>query len=688
MKSAAQNHGFRKITLAAVLAAGASLFVLVEHCVALSSNPVLDTSSTGGLPSGTAAFAAPDQPFGSVTALQTGLDALSGQRVAEARTIRDSLPNTSLDRHILVWAIALKGGTEVPSADIARTAAALPGWPGLEVLRRNMERALLRENPSPAYVLRTLGATDPTTPEGAIILARANVAIGKPDAARKALANIWRTAKMDAAKEAAIITEFGVLIPTADHRFRMERMFYADRATSAVRLAKLARAEALAIAWSAVLRRDPKAGKLIEAVPADQRSAGYIFAKAEYLRRQKKYVEAAAALEAAPKDAAALVDADAWWIERRVLSRELLDARKPKLAYQVAAGHSAENPANAADAEFHAGWYALRSLGDPTTAAKHFARIAELTEGPISRSRAYYWLGRAAEDGGPGSAADYYEKAASFGTTFYGQLAAQKLGRKTINVAYPEPTDADRTNFPRREAVRAMARLAEAGYPQFADTLYLDLADQLTSPGELALLAVTAEQRNNHYLALKVGKIAAQRGIDIGALSHPMGVIPASANISTSGTALAYAIARQESEFNVGAISSAGAHGLLQLMPGTAEEVAKKVGLPFSKIRLTTDAGYNATLGAAFLGQQLSRFGGSYVLTFIGYNAGPRRADQWIRRYGDPRGKDLDAVIDWIERIPYAETRAYVQRVMENYQVYKMRLSGSFDIEDDLLNGR
>ncbi len=255
-------------------------------------------------------------------------------------------------------------------------------------------------------------------------------------------------------------------------------------------------------------------------------------------------------------------------------------------------------------------------------------------------------------------------------------------------MVYPTPSAADRQAFSQREAVSAISRLEGAGYARYAEMLYRDLSNQLTSPGELALLAVMAEKQDNHYLALRVGKIAAQRGIDVGALSHPVGVIPSSANISGSGKALAYAIARQESEFNVAAVSNAGARGLLQLMPGTAKDVAKKAGLAYSADKLTSDAGYNATLGAAFLGEQLGRFNGSYVLTFAGYNAGPRRADQWIARYGDPRGKDLDTVIDWIERIPFSETRSYVQRVMENYQVYKMRLTGGYDIAGDLVNGR
>ena len=250
------------------------------------------------------------------------------------------------------------------------------------------------------------------------------------------------------------------------------------------------------------------------------------------------------------------------------------------------------------------------------------------------------------------------------------------------------PSDADRLAFARRETVQAIRRLEQAGDELRAGMLYRGLAAQLTSPGELALLAAMAEKRGDHFLALRIGKIAAGHGIEIGALAHPLGAIPNSARISRSGTALAYAIARQESEFNVAAVSGAGARGLLQLLPGTAKEVARKSGLPYSKSRLTSDAGYNATLGAAFLGEQLGRFNGSYVLTFAGYNAGPRRAQEWVNRYGDPRGKDIDTVVDWIERIPFSETRSYVQRVMENYQVYKTRLSGRFDIATDLVSGR
>lgn len=627
-------------------------------------------------------------PSASVAALKSGLDALAANDIQRARQVRETLPAKSLDRHILAWAIALYGGDQVPSGEIADAAKMLPNWPGTIALRKNSERALYRENPAPQVVVRAFDGSQPLTFEGVVILARSYVALGDTKAARSVLSPFWRTEKLEATDEAAVIREFGALIPAADHRFRMERMFYADRVASALRVAGLAGAQQLADAWAAVTKGDKNAAKLLKGVPAAQRAAGYLFAEAEYLRKQQKFSDAAALVLKAPGDRDALVDPDAWWVERRVLSRELVDQGDMKTAYRIVAAHAAESPANAAEAEFHAGWYALRGLNDPSTAAKHFAQIAELAQGPMSLSRAYYWLGRAAEVGGPGSAKDYFSRAASYGTTFYGQLAGERVGRQTLNIVYPQPSAADRRNFATREAVSAIMRLQQAGYDRYAETLYRDLAGQLSSPGELALLAMLAERQGNHFMALKVGKIAGARGIDVGALSHPLGVIPDTANISGSGKALAYAIARQESEFNIGAVSSAGARGLLQLMPGTAKQLAKKAGMTFSQARLTTDAGYNATLGAAFLGEQLGRFDGSYVLTFAGYNAGPARAAQWVAKYGDPRGKDIDAIVDWIERIPYTETRNYVQRVMENYEVYKMRISGKYDIVGDLVNGR
>ncbi|MFC6444403.1 lytic transglycosylase domain-containing protein [Shinella zoogloeoides] len=621
--------------------------------------------------------------------LREGLDALSNRDAATAIAARDRLPANSLDRHILTWAIAVSGQRGVPSWEIANAQRELKGWPGLTALRTHSERALARENPPTADVLAAFGTTRPETAEGAIVLCRALIATGNPARATEILQSFWRKETLSPDLESQILDEFGTLLTTDDHKARMDMLLYRDRKEQAQRFGDLGKAQSLYRAWAAVLGKQKTAGDLIKAVDARwHQDPAYTYLRIRNLRNKEEYRAAAKLFDAMPEEPARLVNPGAWWNEQRIVSRGLADLGDYRDAYRVAAHHGADDPADIVEAEFHAGWYALRDLGEPKTAAKHFRRILQASDRPLSVSRAWYWLGRAAEKGGPGEAKDYFAKAANFPGTFYGQLAGARLGRKALNVAYPTPTAEERARFHQREAVQAIARLQAAGHGWRGDSLYRALAGDLMSPGELALLAAQAEKEGNHQLSLQIGKIAFGRGIDVAALAFPIGVIPDGANISGSGKALAYAIARQESAFNPAAVSPANARGLLQLMPGTAEGVAKRYGLAYSKERLTTDAAYNATLGAHYLGEQISDFGGSYVLTFIAYNAGPRRVPQWIARYGDPRGKPIDEVVDWIERIPFSETRGYVQRVMENYQVYKTRLGQKADIVHDLSVGR
>jgi len=621
--------------------------------------------------------------------LKAGLDALAARDAATALSARDSLPPGSLDRHILTWAIAVSGQAGVPSSEIAAAQRELKGWPGLKTLRAHSERALARERPPAEEVLSAFGTTLPETAEGAMALARALLATGDTARTGEVLRAFWLKEPLSKGLETAVLDRFGDLLTPADHKARMEMLLYRDRVDQAARFGDLGKAQSLFRAWAAVIRKAKNADALITAVDASwHKDPAYAFLRIRHLRNKEAYRAAGKLFAAMPDDPARLVDPGAWWNEQRIVSRGLADLGDHRDAYRIAARHHAEAQTDIVEAEFHAGWYALRDLKDPTTASAHFRKILQASDRPLSLSRAWYWLGRAAEKGGPGEAEEFFAKAANFPGTFYGQLAAARLGRTTLNVAYPKPTAEERARFRGREAVQAIGRLTEAGHAGRAGSLYRALAEELTSPGELALLAADAERDGNHQLSLQVGKIAFGRGIDVAALAFPIGVIPDSADIAGSGKALAYAIARQESAFNPAAVSPADARGLLQLMPGTARGVAKRYGLAYAPEKLTTDAAYNATLGAHYLGEQIEGFGGSYVLTFIAYNAGPRRVPQWIARYGDPRGKPIDEVVDWIERIPFSETRAYVQRVMENYQVYKTRLGQQADIVQDLRMGR
>ncbi|MBB4142661.1 transglycosylase SLT domain-containing protein [Rhizobium rhizoryzae] len=640
---------------------------------------------TGSIPRATA----PQDADASLSLLKQGLDSLSNRDIASALAARDALTPGSLDHHLLTWALATSGARGVPSSEIAEAQRELTGWPGLSRLRANSERSLFAENPPPAQVLAAFGSTLPETPQGAIILARALAAQGNGPGAAKILRPFWIGYALDKDLEDQILREFGSVLTASDHRARMDYLMYRGRSAQAQRFSELGRAPSLYKAWVAVATNAKNAAALISSVDRSlQDDSAYLFVRIEYLRRQDQYEQAASLLARAPKDRGDMVNASEWWNERRIIARGLADNGDFRSAYQVVAAHNAKSPTDIVDAEFHAGWYALRGMRDPKVASQHFERILKASSRPLSASRAWYWLGRSAEAGGPGNAGDYFSKAAAYSATFYGQLAAARLNRPALNVSYPSPSAQDRRLFESREAVRAIDRLDQAGHAKRADALYKALADEMTSPGELAILAARAERNNNHAMSLEIGKSAFNRGLDVAALAFPIGVIPPSANINGSGKALAYSIARQESAFNPTAISGADARGLLQLLPGTAKAVAGRHGLPFTAAKLTSDPGYNATLGAHYLGEQIDAFDGSYIMTFIAYNAGPRRVPEWIARYGDPRGKTIDEVVDWIERIPFPETRNYVQRVMENYQVYKVRLGQKADIVDDLRFGR
>ncbi len=623
------------------------------------------------------------------TELKSGLDALSNKKPLQALAIRDGMARGTLDRHILTWAIATSGQAGIPSAEIAAASQELAGWPGLGSLRGFSERALYNENPPAAEVLAAFGDTAPETPEGAFILSKALIATGRPALAAAHIRKVWRNQMLDTALEDKFLAAFSGLLGPADHKARMDLLLYRSKTAQAKRFGDLGKAQPLYTAWAAVNDRSPRAAALIANIAPQWKSdPAYLFMRIEYERRQERYDTAASLLMQMPRDRSLLVDASQWWDEQRIVSRGLVDQGDYETAYRIAANNVAVSPVDVGEAEFHAGWYALRGLKDPATAATHFRKILQVSNGPISVSRAWYWLGRTAEAGGPGKASEFYGKAAALPSTFYGQLAAQKLGRRMLDVTYPSPSPDDRQRFQSREAVLAIARLEAAGNGWRADSLYRALAQQLQSPGEIALLAASAERSGNHQLSLQVGKIAYGRGVDVAALAFPIGVIPDNANIAGSGKALAYAIARQESAFNPQAVSSANARGLLQLLPKTAKAVAGRHGMVYSSDRLTQDAGYNATLGSHYLGEQIDAFSGSYILTFVAYNAGPKKVPEWIARYGDPRGKPIDEVVDWIERIPFPETRNYVQRVMENYEVYKARLGQQSDIVQDLVQGR
>jgi soluble lytic murein transglycosylase len=470
-----------------------------------------------------------------------------------------------------------------------------------------------------------------------------------------------------------VLREFGIVLRPEDHKLRADRLLYKEIVPAGLRAARLAGADVslLERARAAVVANAPSDAAIAAVPKALQNDPGLIYAKIQKARRAGRITEAAALMQAAPRDPALLVDGDAWWVERRLIARKLLDLGDPQTAYAIAAGASATSNAMRIEAAFHAGWIALRFLDKPALAAPHFAAASAMAETPISISRGAYWQGRTAEAlGQPAEAARFYAIAASQPTTFYGQLASAKIGRGAITLRQPPPA-AEGTA--RRDAIEVVDLLFALGERDLGTSLALATARSEPDEAQVAALAEVMEATQDARATLIVGKAATQRGMPVDEAAFPTFGIPgyrpfgASADRST-----VFAIARQESEFDPHAVSSAGAKGLMQVIASTARQTAQAAGVPFDEGRLLSDTAFNAQIGAAHLGKLLADQDGSYILTFAAYNAGSRKVQEWIAAYGDPRKPGVDP-IDWIERIPFTETRNYVQRVFENMQIYRVR---------------
>ncbi len=569
-------------------------------------------------------------------------------------------------------------------------------WPSLSLVRRRVEGLLYDARHEPNYVIRFFAQQQPISGEGKITLARALLATGDRNGAINLVRSAWRQDDFPPYIEVETMTMFPGVLTREDHKLRAEKLFHAEKADAGLRNAERAGGDIAAWgkAWAAVIKKSSSAGKLLDAVPAAmQKDAGLLFARVQNSRQRDDYKSGARYFLEAPRDPARLMDTDDWWREGRLIVRKMLDQNDPKTAYRVAAhAGTAESENYKADQQFMAGWVALRFLKDPGTAIKHFSQWESFSKHPVTLARGFYWLGRAQEAANNRQAAQgAYSRAAVFTTTYYGQLARARIGMKDLPLHRPlEPTARDRAEFAKLEPVQALKWLYAADERQLTIPFYVDYAVRLKDEAAFLLLGAIAYDNRDARGMVLVGKTAYSNGIQLDTIAYPVFGIP---EIPPSNPpvdkALVYAIARQESQFHQGAESTAKAYGLMQVIQPTARNIAKRMGLPFDLGKLRADPHYNTRLGANELGSLMQDYRGSYILTCIGYNAGPGRARQWIAAYGDPRDPNVD-VIDWVERIPISETRFYIQRILENLQVYKVLFGTErgLMIEADINRGR
>ncbi|MCC6735340.1 MAG: transglycosylase SLT domain-containing protein [Bauldia sp.] len=593
-----------------------------------------------------------------------------------------------LTLQVIDWLIATNLYEGSTSARMAQAMADLDGWPGRSLMQIRYEQALIREAPTPAEAIAALSATPPAMEPSTLLYARSLRNEGRSEEAAAFIANYWRTQSFSEEMATTILAEFGDLLSQADLAYGMSRFLYDGQNDRALAVAQRLGTDyrRLAAAWAAANDGGGNAAGLLDAVQELRTDPGYQYARLLVAIRAGNRNEAARILREAPADPAALIDPDAWAEERRTLGWTLVNRGNAELAYEVLSGHAATDRNVIVEIEFDAGWVALRRLDDPAAAVEHFRQIAANSSLPISQSRGYYWLGRAlSEAGAAEEAAEAYRTAARYPTTFYGQLALSALGSTTLTIpAPPRADEAALAHFAANPFIIALGWLDGFGESAAFDLLARSLGDILDDPGDVALLATLLQQRGNYPLSLQVARLAANRGVAVEGVGFPTSAIPAEGRSDLVEMAFVYAIARQETAFNLGLVSSADARGLVQMQPGTARDMARYLGVPYDAERLLTDAAYSARLGGAYLRTLLDRYDGSFVLATAAYNAGMGRVDGWLETYGDPRRASVDT-IDWIERIPFDETRNYVQRVLENLQVYRAILGDpTLRIADDL----
>ena len=588
-----------------------------------------------------------------------------------------------LAREILTW-VRLRDGAGT-WADYRTFLAWHPNWPGLAALRRAGER-MIPDEATPAEVLAYFGDAAPQTGRGVLRHAAALVATGLPAEAEAEVVRGWRELSLSPGEQAAFRADWGAVI-AAHHAARLDMLLWQGLTREAEAMLPLVGPDLQALAKARIATRRDAEGlqAAIWAVPQSLKAdPGLAYERYRYRVTKGRWDDAEVALRAASTSADALGRPEMWMERRANLARQALARGDVDGAYAIAAGGFGSTGPDYADAEWLAGYIALERMRDPARAAAHFRRFDALVATPVSRGRAGYWLGRALAAAGDAAGAEAAWRAGgAFQTSFYGQLAAEEAGLPPDGrmVGHPEPDTApavwQANPAVGGSVVRAAVLFKAAGQDERA-IQFLRHAALGAPAGDRSAIAAQARALGLPQAAVRIGKDAAAEGMILPEEYYPLDAI--ARNSWPVPTEYALAIARQESEFNPAAVSSSGARGLMQLMPATAANMADAAGAPFDLARLGRDPAYNARLGTEYLRQMLARYRGSYILATAAYNAGPGRVDAWLAQNGDPRpGAAAGGVdpVDWIEAIPFSETRNYVMRVMEALHVYRLRLDGA-----------
>lgn len=618
---------------------------------------------------------------------QMGLAAQSG-----------SPPSTnSVGDAVLEWR-RLTANSGASFDQLSRFLMANKGWPDGDTMRKRAEKAISLDSYDPQRTLAYFQAYPPQTASGQLRYALALNATGRREDAAAAVRRAWTSGPLDDYETSRALSMFPGAITLADHDARMDRLLWSGATAAAGRQLAFTSPDKRAVFAARLAMRNASVDAAFQASAAESANpsltrtdAGYITDKATWLRKAGRVGEARALLAAPRSLAKAPTDPEEWLETLLTNARQASDGGDKSTAYNIARQLDDAFPAGTVIREtplgvrddytslaWLAGQLAYRDLRRPAEAVRLYRAYGEAARSAQTRTKGFYWAGRAAlAAGDSGTANAHFADAAQHYDQFYGQLALERLNRPQPKPT-PDPTiqvsNDDRREFEDDRLVRAARALGEIGAWREQSLFLRALAQKATSPADHVLAGRLASQIGRPDLGVMIGRSAQANSLDAVEVSgFPTVRVPAG---HESNWTFIHAITRQESQFDRQAVSHAGARGMMQLMPGTAREVAGKLGMSYDAGSLTTDTNYNMMLGSTYFQQMLRYFGGSYPLAVAAYNAGPGNVNKWLRANGDPRGGGIE-MVDWIEAIPIFETRNYVQRVLENAVVYDTLRDGS-----------
>ena len=552
-----------------------------------------------------------------------------------------------------------------------------PNWPKTATLISKAERSM-PANLSNAQIIGWFKDYEPQTAAGLDRYMDALTGTGRVTQAQNLIRKWWAEMSFSRDEQRALYQKYGRLIDRTAHTRRLDNLLFRKQYTNARAIAKVLGAGYPELAEARIALANDKANvnTFIDKVPASLKNdPGLRFERLQWRRKNDLDGGAIEILNIAP-NFSDMQNPKEWWRERHIMIRRLLEDKNYRAAYALASGHKQQEGFSFAQAEWLAGWLALRFVNNPTAAYERFTNLHQNVSSPISKARAAYWAGRAADKlNRRDEANSWYQNAAQYQTVFYGQLAGAKLGEHSMlpNAAPPALLATDIQNFERNEMIRAATLFHAAGMRAEASDFIDAFVKSKETPKAYRYASELATNMKRHHDALKIAKDATRKGLFLTAQAYPV-VTNRLGNVTTEW-ALVHAIIRQESMFDYKAQSRVGALGLMQLMPATAVETARKLGISHQKSWLTNRPDHNIRLGSTYLNRMLARYDDSYPMAIAAYNAGPGRVDRWIKDFGDPRTGEVEW-IDWIELVPIYETRNYIQRVMEAIYVYRLRLNG------------